>query len=122
MKIRKIIKKRVSKVTSKLKTFHFRLEEHNGERSYYYDFLIYAKDGDEASTIAREYASRFYPDPVSQDDDNENRWEFDFGAIAVEIDVLREMSESDYAAMFFDSSHILNPHEAIIPKHVLIGG
>lgn len=122
MKTRKIIKKRANKVTSKLNTFHFRLEEHNGERSYYYDFLIYAKDGDEASEIARNYASHFYPDPVSQDDDIENRWEFDCGAIAVEIDVLREMSESDYAAMFFNSPHILNPHSANVPKYVYIGG
>lgn len=106
----------------KLKTFHLRLEEHNGERGYNYDYLIYAKDKDEARSIARTEASNFYGDGGEQDDDNEDRWEFDCGAIAVEIDVLQEMSEDDYAAMFFNASHILAPQGAKIPKHVHVGG
>lgn len=110
------------KTEQKLKTFYFRMEEHNGERSYHYDYLIYATDETNALEIAKEYASDFYGDGGKQDEDGDNRWEFDGGAIAVEIDVLREMSESDYATMFFNAPHILNPHNTNIPKHVHVGG
>ena len=99
-----------------LKSYHFRLEEHNGERSYSYDYLIYAKDENDAHRIAREYASDFYGDGGVKVE--EDCWEFDCGAIAVEIERLQEMAESEYARMFFDIGHVLNPHGAKLPKHI----
>lgn len=96
-----------------MKSYYFCLEERCGERSYTYDNLIYAKDHDDAYRIAQEYASGFYGDGGVQTE--EYRWEFDFGAIAVEIDTVREMTESDYAKMMFSKS-VLNPHGVKIPE------
>lgn len=109
-------KQKNESVDAGTKPYHLRLEEHNGDRSYYYDYLIYAKDREDARGIAEEYASDFYGDGgVKVEDDY---WEFDCGAIAVEIETLREVSEAEYVRIFFDISHVLNPHGAKLPESV----
>jgi hypothetical protein len=97
-----------------IKTFFFRLEEHNGEREYNYDYLIYAHSEEEAWQIARSYASDFYGDG-GRKEVGEDRWEFDGGALAVEIETLQEESEEAFAIRAFCGSRILNPHNAPLP-------
>jgi hypothetical protein len=101
-----------------LKSFHLRLEEHNGERSYYYYYLIYAKNKRDALRIARGYASDFYGDTGKEIE--KNRWEFFCGEIVVDIETLEEMSEAEYARLFFGCPHVLNPHGAKIPGRISV--
>lgn len=68
--------------------YEFAMEEHNGEQSYYYDGLVYAKDGEEADRLANTYAETFYGEAEHVDDSDGGRfpsYHFNFGAIIVHI-------------------------------------
>ena len=52
--------------------YHMELEERNGEQEYSYDFLIYAKDEEEAWEIARNYARTFYGEDDYAGNETEN--------------------------------------------------
>ncbi|MEN6319770.1 MAG: hypothetical protein ABFD82_13560 [Syntrophaceae bacterium] len=76
------------------KLYHMELEEHNGEQEYSYDFLIYAKNEEEAWQIARNYARTFYgEDDFAGKEPDTNVFEFMYGCIIVEIKGLYETTK-----------------------------
>ena len=77
-----------------MKTYHYTLEERNGEQEYSYQYLIHAKDKDEALEIAEDYAKTFYDDEGVELD--EDTYYFFGGEIAVTIDLLVEKSKEDF--------------------------
>ena len=82
------------------KTFYFKLLERNGEQEYYYDYLIYAKDHEEAYQMADKYARNFYSDC---DEKEEEYYLFDGGGLACRIEILHEMSKEDFVNMVVGS-------------------
>ena len=93
------------------KAYHLELEEQNGEQEYSYDFLIYAKDEEEARVIAQNYAQTFY----GEDDDagkeiEDNVYEFLCGCIIVEIKGFYETTKE----LFIE--HILTRYSINLPQ------
>jgi hypothetical protein len=95
--------------------YEFQLEETNGEQQYNYDFLIRARNQEEADTIADTYARMFYGGYSHTDGYTHY---FLHGAITIELSYyprrvtkkawMESMFQSKFLAMNLDDAREIN--------------
>lgn len=72
-----------------LEIYFGRIVEYNGDKEYYHDFMVYAKNEKEARDVMNAQARTWY-DGHSEKIDT-GRYEFEYGGIIVEVETLEKM-------------------------------
>lgn len=86
------------------KCFLVALEEFNGERCYRHDVVFKANNMEEAGKKVHEYMMDFYGDNADAEKVEDNRYEYFFGQIAVEVNIIEELEESDIRERLFQQA------------------
>jgi len=89
-----------------VKWFEFSIEERNGEQEYTYDYLVKAKDVEEARQKARRAARTWYgrPDGIETHEGYEEEPWFSFlgGAVMTQVQSVKETTKRSFTKTLLD--------------------
>jgi hypothetical protein len=86
--------------------------EHNGEQEYSHEVLAWACCSEEALQYAREYFAKWYEDAEDDRGDymcdaaDPDHFEFNMGALSIDIQSVTETTEKAYKQRVFDNALI----------------